>query len=919
MMLQIAELAQIRMNRLNETGEKLPQAQDGLPTILPPGSELPTFLGFQQAAEEATGTTRYDPRKHKMTPDKFRAGVAEITKKGIADGLSQAEIIKSIDSFQGLAGYTDRELNPRLIEGDDVKLDNYNTQMVNPFPALKLILGLGGSLGGTLGGAKLGARLGLFGGPAGAVAGSIVGGTLGYLSGLVGYEKLLDNLNEKKMLYTPTYNEIGEFLGYEQGISRPDAETFKEYLQHEAKIDLAFGAGFGFFRPAVNLLRPIGRRYVLGVGAKETKEAKEIQRLTGITPSVFDVSRYKLIRAIPNALGRMPIYGAGVQRAFEETQTQFIKAAKNIFMDGPTYNLASLGIDLSKVRDSVSKTIIGNVNKKYTNFFNAIGNKQMIDYSDVINEAKKQKAFIDELTMGSPNSPILQSDMYKTLQNLATLQTNMATGAAWKVNRSLVNDQVYQYGIKPRAGDIPELRDALFEVSKKMEKALGKHANGIPNGDEIKRLLNVADQAYSDMVTLFATPSAKALGADSKFAFQALIKTPGNVESDRLFNVVFQDFRSPKAVESMRRLMGDEMFAKGVKAKLLGAFEDSFSFTKGEKPGILDFDIKAFENFDNLTFNATKFKRILGLDEIGKSLETRGTALSQALSIAGKRIKLPDSNKLLAFANAAEVFFNGKNLNVSQYLARRTMLGGSKAFTTAILPIAGAGFAGAMAPGIGLTLLGILVARKLGYLLASPMALDSATKAMNASAKAALNPLKMPTFKGPFLGKGGITGYNTVEAALPISERYALETIETLYKQFPELPGELDNEFNAIQARTDGNDMTASEFYLKSQESLNNLGTMSAVDEFLNQKYDNRGVIRPTIFGSGTDQAEQPAAVNPASTIIEEQKTADAPVNVAANVPAGAGNPVGNINQSSRLALLDDDPLGKAIAMRGQT
>ena len=47
-MLQIAELAQIRMNRLNETGEKLPQAQDGLPTILPPGSELPTFLGFRQ-------------------------------------------------------------------------------------------------------------------------------------------------------------------------------------------------------------------------------------------------------------------------------------------------------------------------------------------------------------------------------------------------------------------------------------------------------------------------------------------------------------------------------------------------------------------------------------------------------------------------------------------------------------------------------------------------------------------------------------------------------------------------------------------------------------------------------------------------------------------------------------------------------
>ena len=50
---------------------------------------------------------------------------------------------------------------------------------------------------------------------------------------------------------------------------------------------------------------------------------------------------------------------------------------------------------------------------------------------------------------------------------------------------------------------------------------------------------------------------------------------------------------------------------------------------------------------------------------------------------------------------------------------------------------------------------------------------------------------------------------------------------------------------------------------------------------------------------------------------MEEEKVADQPVNVAA--PTGAGNPAGNVNQASRLALLDDDPLGKAIAMRGQT
>ena len=67
-MLQIAELAQIRQQRLKETNQEMPKAQDGLPTFLPPGSQLPEFFGFKQAAEKATGTTRYDPKKHKMTP-----------------------------------------------------------------------------------------------------------------------------------------------------------------------------------------------------------------------------------------------------------------------------------------------------------------------------------------------------------------------------------------------------------------------------------------------------------------------------------------------------------------------------------------------------------------------------------------------------------------------------------------------------------------------------------------------------------------------------------------------------------------------------------------------------------------------------------------------------------------------------------
>ena len=48
MMLQIAELAQIRQQRLKETNQEMPKAQDGLPTFLPPGSKLPDFFGFDK-------------------------------------------------------------------------------------------------------------------------------------------------------------------------------------------------------------------------------------------------------------------------------------------------------------------------------------------------------------------------------------------------------------------------------------------------------------------------------------------------------------------------------------------------------------------------------------------------------------------------------------------------------------------------------------------------------------------------------------------------------------------------------------------------------------------------------------------------------------------------------------------------------
>ena len=242
-------------------------------------------------------------------------------------------------------------------------------------------------------------------------------------------------------------------------------------------------------------------------------------------------------------------------------QKRFMDSAQNVFYNGPTFNLAELGHDLSKVRDSISKKIIQNVSGKYDTFFDTIGNKTVLDISDTINIAKQQLARIDEISALSPG--VLRTPMYEQLQRIAQSPQQMINGETWKETRTAINDLIYMYGAKGTAqtGNVA-LRDALYEVSKGLEKSLGKFAEGSAAGPQIRKLLNDADQAYSDMVVLFGSPTAKSLGADSKFAFQALVKQPGSIESDRLFNVVFRDFQSPDAVKAMRNLMGEKCLLK---------------------------------------------------------------------------------------------------------------------------------------------------------------------------------------------------------------------------------------------------------------------------------------------------------------------------------------------------------------------
>ena len=127
------------------------------------------------------------------------------------------------------------------------------------------------------------------------------------------------------------------------------------------------------------------------------------------------------MRIIPNALGKIPFFGSGVKKAFSETQNRFMESSKSVFYNGPSFNLAELGHDLSKVRDNISKKIIQNVSGKYDTFFNTIGNKTVLDISDTINIAKAQLKRIDEISALNP--AVTRTPMYEPTTKTCTVSS----------------------------------------------------------------------------------------------------------------------------------------------------------------------------------------------------------------------------------------------------------------------------------------------------------------------------------------------------------------------------------------------------------------------------------------------------------------------------------------------------------------
>ena len=109
-----------------------------------------------------------------------------------------------------------------------------------------------------------------------------------------------------------------------------------------------------------------------------------------------------------------------------------------------------------------------------------------------------------------------------------------------------------------------------------------------------------------------------------------------------------------------------------------------------------------------------------------------------------------------------------------------------------------------------------------------------------------------------------------------------------------------------MQAQTSEADPLAKDIYLKSQEEMDSLGTMNAVDQYLDKRYRDKGLVVPQIFGT---QQQEPTSIQPSS--FEE---VPAVVTEPATAKVAKVETQPKLNQQSRLALAGNDPLLQAIA-----
>lgn len=537
-------------------------------------------------------------------------------------------------------------------------------------------------------GAAIGGMVGLasspFTGPAGPILGAATGASLGAAGG-----SLLADIKG-----------VDESQSLGEGIGR---------AINEAALETVF-RGLGQQIPAI--LRSAKTRI-----ANVEKGVVGLGERFGVQLGIEDVTPRKFLQGFRSVAGRFPLIAQPLNEASKRRSQQLATALIREFDEvapvaGKVSSLGDLAIDRAGARFKAARNLIAEESKKIDAVAKATGARVPMDFTR--NAAAE---IIEESTKRLPTQTVV-NEAGETLRR----PIRVAGGATDRLLRQLssVDDMsVEQYrtiskqlnnkitelttkGLREDAGRLLAVKDAV-------EKDF-LNIQGPP--DLVNRVVRF-NKTFHAIMDSFERPAAQRFAAVDKRIFDFGYKLHGRQSADQFADSMFSDklFRtSPRAVRDLRGLVGDEVFRQSYRRHL----DDVFDAALDVDPGA-----------GRASLNLQRLEKSLGLFR-PKSVEREATA--EALRGTGQTVE-----NLEKFMDLARTVSRSNAVDVSQFVARRGILGGFKSVARSFVPGAPAGGDGGLvemvqsAPQVATLILSL---RGFGRFLTDPNALRQVSHAM---------------------------------------------------------------------------------------------------------------------------------------------------------------------------------------------
>lgn len=534
---------------------------------------------------------------------------------------------------------------------------------------------------------------GVAGIPATFAGGPIIGGALGVAAGSAAFDLLR------------------ELRGEDVGTSFDVGERAAK----EAVTDIAFNLGFTGAGRAISGGRQLVSR-LSGIGPQGEQAAKEALE-QGVQLSRADVSNLSIVQKSANILGRFPLLRRPFVKAAERKGYQLLSAKERLFLKlGPSIEIAEAGENLHVFARQEFKAFRNHINGLYEDARNIARQTEeahgAFTPTDSLKEAAAEAA--DELARRAPltkgGKRIGGTTLRKEIEDFVEDIQNLDDFTTIEKIDGLM-DEFDSLMVRARNDGLSV--NSLLRIKGGARQAI----NDIPpQFEEVKQAFAKADQEFAELSRTFETPTAQRVGRVQKNLFNVrVLDAPGTKDVDELFDIAFND-KSAQSMRDLRKLVGEKQFRQAFRVHLDNAFDAARDAAKNEQ-----------------LFDPTVMAKRLGL--LNKRSKEY-TALAEALK--GTGVKPSDLEQFLKVADKA---FTTGIPNASEFIARRATLGGFRSAVRAVVgsPLAqgaaaaGGGALGAVTGGVSIpmTVVGILTVLKTADILASPLNIKLATRALD--------------------------------------------------------------------------------------------------------------------------------------------------------------------------------------------